>query len=80
MLADIRGSFGQISQVKTSVRALESLESKHAGADIHDTKARMSTTLRGFPKHSVSKKLWAEFHSLQEEIVQHGGDDLASGS
>ena len=57
---DIRGSFARISRVKTSVRALETLENKHFGADIHDPKARTSTTLRGF-QELRSEKLWAEF-------------------
>ena len=33
---------------------------QHFGADIHDPKARMSRTLRGFQKLR-SEKLWAEF-------------------
>ena len=49
--ADIRGSFAQISRPKTSVRALEILENKHLGADIHP---RDLQKLR-------SEKLWAEF-------------------
>ena len=35
-------------------------KNKHFGADIHDPKARTSTTLRGFQKLR-SEKLWAEF-------------------
>ena len=58
--ADIRGSFVRISRAKTSVRALETLENKHFGADIRDPKARTSTTPRGFQKLR-SEKLWAEF-------------------
>ena len=59
--ADIRGSFARISRPKTSVRALKILEkNKHLGADIHDPKARTSTTLRDFQKLR-SEKLWAEF-------------------
>ena len=59
---DIRGSFARISRPKTSVRALKILEkkNKHFSADIHDPKARTSTTLRGFHKLR-SEKLWAEF-------------------
>ena len=38
----------------------KSRKSKHFGADIHDPKARTSTTLRGFQKLR-SEKLWAEF-------------------
>ena len=58
--ADIRGSFARISRPKTSVRALKILENKHLGADIHDPKARTSTTLRDFQKLR-SEKLWAGF-------------------
>ena len=60
--ADIRGSFAPISRPKTSVRAVKILEkkNKHFGADIHDPKARTSTTLRDFQKLR-SEKLWAEF-------------------
>ena len=58
--ADIRGSFARIFRPKTSVRALKILENKHLGADIHDPKARTSTTLRDFRKLR-SEKLWAEF-------------------
>ena len=57
---DIRGSFARISRPKTSVRAVEILENKHLGADIHDPKARTSTTLRDFQKRR-SEKLWAGF-------------------
>ena len=35
-------------------------KNKHFGADIHDPKARTSTTLRGFQKLR-SENLWAEF-------------------
>ena len=46
---------------KTSVRALKILEEKkHLGVDIHDLKARTSTTLTDFQKLR-SEKLWAEF-------------------
>ena len=38
----------------------KSWKNKHFGADIHDPKARTSTTLRGFQKLR-SEKLWAEF-------------------
>ena len=49
--ADIRGPFARISRPKTSVRAVKILEkNKYFGADIHDPKARTSTTLRGFQK------------------------------
>ena len=49
--ADIRGSFARISWPKTSVWAVQILEkNQHFGADIHDPKARTSTTLRGFQK------------------------------
>ena len=37
-----------------------SWKNKHVSADIHDPKARTSTTLRGFQKLR-SEKLWAEF-------------------
>ena len=37
----------------------KSWKNKHFGADIHDPKARTSTTLRGFQKLR-SEKLWAE--------------------
>ena len=57
---DIRKSFARISRAKTSARALETLENKHFGADIHDPKARTSTTLRGC-QELRSEKLWAEF-------------------
>ena len=43
---------------KTSARAAKILKkSKHFGKDIHDPKARTSTTLRGFQKTSVRKLL-----------------------
>ena len=58
--AEIQGSFARISRPKTSVRALKVLENKHLGADIHDPKARTSTTLRDF-QQLRSEKLWAEF-------------------
>ena len=58
--ANIRGSFAQIARPKTSVRAFEILENKHLGADVHDPKARTSTTLRDFQKLR-SEKFWAEF-------------------
>ena len=45
---------------KTSVRVLKILKNKHLGADIHDPKARTSTTPRDFQKLR-SEKLWAEF-------------------
>ena len=38
----------------------KSWKNKHFGADIHDPKARTSTTLRDFQKLR-SEKLWAEF-------------------
>ena len=38
----------------------KSWKNKHLGADIHDPKARTSTTLRDFQKLR-SEKLWAEF-------------------
>ena len=38
----------------------KSWKNKHFGADIHDPKARTSTTLRGF-QELRSEKLWAEF-------------------
>ena len=38
----------------------KSWKNKQFGADIHDPKARTSTTLRGFQKLR-SEKLWAEF-------------------
>ena len=38
----------------------KSWKNKHFAADIHDPKARTSTTLRGFQK-LWSEKLWAEF-------------------
>ena len=38
----------------------KSWKNKHFGADIHDSKARTSTTLRDFQKLR-SEKLWAEF-------------------
>ena len=60
---DVRGSFARISRPKTSVRAVKILEkkkNKHFGADIHDPKARTSTTLRDFQKFR-SEKLWANF-------------------
>ena len=38
----------------------KSWKNEHFGADIHDPKARTSTTLRGFQKLR-SEKLWAEF-------------------
>ena len=56
--ADIRGSFARISRPNTSVRVLK--KNKHLGADIHDPKARTSTTLRDF-QELRSEKLWAEF-------------------
>ena len=58
--ADIRGSFARISRPKTSVRALKSWKNRHLGADIHDPKARTSTTLRDFQKLRA-EKLWAKF-------------------
>ena len=42
------------------LRSGRSKSLKNLGADIHDPKARMSTTLRDFPKLR-SEKLWAEF-------------------
>ena len=51
--ANIPGSFARMSRPKTSVRAVKILakKNKHFGADIHDPKARTSTTLRsGFSK------------------------------
>ena len=66
--ADIRGSFARISRPKTSVRALEILEkNKHLGADIHDPKARTSTTRRVLQKLR-SEKLWAEFSFPNNEV------------
>ena len=41
-------------------RRSKSWKNKHFSADIHDPKARTSTTLRGFQKLR-SEKLWAEF-------------------
>ena len=41
-------------------RQSKSWKNKHFGADIHDPKARTSTTLRDFQKLR-SEKLWAEF-------------------
>ena len=38
----------------------KSWQNKHLGADVHDPKARTSTTLRDFQKLR-SEKLWAEF-------------------
>ena len=82
--ADIRGlMIARISRPKTSVRAVELLEkNKHFGADIHDPKARTSTTLRGFQKLR-SEKLWAEFSfPISEKVpsVLCIVSDLAHGS
>ena len=56
--ADIWGSFARITRPKTSVRVVKILEkNKHVSADIHDPKARTSTTLRDFQKDSVRKTL-----------------------
>ena len=41
----------------------------HVGADIHDPKARTSTTLRDFQKLR-SEKLWAEFSFPKVELVR----------
>ena len=60
-LVDIQGSFARISRPKTSVRALEILKKEqHVGVDIHDPKARTSTSLRDLQKLR-SEELWAEF-------------------
>ena len=48
----------------------KSWKNKHLGADIHDPKARTSTTLRDFRKLR-SEKLWAEF-SFPKSITQKG--------
>ena len=64
--ADVRGSFTRISRPKTSVRAVKILENKHFGTDIHDPKARTSTTLGDFQK-LWSEKLWAEFSSPKSD-------------
>ena len=59
--ADIRGSFARISWPKTSLSGKNpGTKNKHFGADIHDPKARTSTTLRDFHKLR-SEKLWAQF-------------------
>ena len=60
--ADIRGSFARMSRPKTSVRAPKILaKNKHLGADIHDPKARTSTTPRDFQKTLVRKTLGRSF-------------------
>ena len=72
---DIWGSCARISWPKTSVRAIKILEKgKHLGADIHDPKARTSTTLRDFQKLR-SEKHWAEF-SFPMLQLQHHADGM----
>ena len=44
-------------------------KNKHFGADIHDPKARTSTTLRDFQK-LWSDKLWAEFSFSMFALLQ----------
>ena len=56
--ADIRGSSARISKLRSGHS--KCWKSKHLGADIHDPKARTSTTPRDFQKLR-SEKLWAEF-------------------
>ena len=59
--ADIRGhSCGYPGPKLRSGRSKSWKKNKHFGADIHDPKARTSTTLRDFQKLR-SEKLWAEF-------------------
>ena len=58
--ADIWGSFARISRPKTSVRAPKMLEKKHLGPDIHDPKARTSTT-QGTSKNFGQKNFGLDF-------------------
>ena len=52
---------GQFRTCNSTVASREfTKKNKHLGADIHDPKARTSTTLRDFQKLR-SEKLWAEF-------------------
>ena len=57
-----------------------SWKNKHLGADIHDPKARTSTTLRDLQKLR-SEKLWAEFSSPKYwQIIKVTVTDSLSGS
>ena len=49
----------------------KSWKNKHFGADIHDSKARTSTTPRDFQKLR-SEKLWAEFSFPNSELYCRG--------
>ena len=58
--ADIRGSFARNILAQNFGQRPQNPGNKHFGADIHDPKARTSTTPKDFQKLR-SKKLWAEF-------------------
>ena len=48
-----------------------SWKNKHFGADIHDRKARTSTTVRRFPKSSVRRNFGLNFRSLEKLPKRH---------
>ena len=70
--ADIRGHSRGYPGPKVRSGRSKSWKNKHLGADIHDPKARTSTTLRDFQKLR-SEKLWAEFPFPKnaDERTQH---------
>ena len=64
--ADIRGSFGRHPGPKTSIRRSKSWQTrtKCVCADIHDSKARMTTSMiSGWSKKLRTEKLWKEVNA-----------------